>query len=290
MTDAPAAARPTVAPIGDDDAEAVAEFFHRHLNSQVGADRWLAVVRPPWSAGPNRGFRLIVDDVVVGAYAAVYSSRETPEGALQVCNLAAFCVLPEYRAHSLRLVRALLGQKGYLFTDLSPSGNVPAMNERLGFARLDTATRLAVNVPGRAGRHVEVIEDLDEIADALGGFDAKVFTDHRDAPAARHLLVRSAGGHAYLMYRRDRRKQLPVFATPLFVGGDPGVLAEAWHAVASRLLRRGFAMTLAERRVLGFSPRGAGRELRSPRPRMYKGAGGPGDVDYIYSELTLLEW
>ena len=121
----------------------------------MGADRWLPVARPPWSAGPNRGFRLIVDDVVVGAYAAVYSSRETPEGALHVCNLAAFFVLPEYRPHSLRLVRALLGQKGYLFTDLSPSGNVPAMNERLGFARLDTATRLAVNVAGRAGRHVE---------------------------------------------------------------------------------------------------------------------------------------
>lgn len=287
---APAVDRPTIAPIDDADAEAVAEFFHRHLNSRIGADRWLAVLRPPWSAGPNHGFRLMVGGELVGAYAAVYSTRESADGVLDVCNLAAFCVLPEHRAHSLRLVRALLGQKGYVLTDLSPSGNVPAMNERLGFVRLDTATRLAVNLPARRGRHVDLVEDLDEIAEMLTGVDAKVFADHRNAPAARHLVVRLAGRHAYLMYRRDRRKRLPVFATPLYVGGDPAVLTDAWRAVASRLLRRGLAITLAEKRILGFTPRGAGRDLHSPRPRMYKGAAAPADIDYLYSELTLLEW
>ena len=57
--------------------------------------------------------------------------------------------------HSLRLLRELLRQKGYVFTDLSPSGNVPAMNERLGFRHLDVSTRLVVNRPS-ASRRVEV--------------------------------------------------------------------------------------------------------------------------------------
>ena len=49
------------------------------------------------------------------------------------CNLGAWCVLPEHRFHALRLLKALLAQDGYHFTDLSPSGNVVGLNERLGF-------------------------------------------------------------------------------------------------------------------------------------------------------------
>ncbi len=52
-----------------------------------------------------------------------------------VCNVAALCVRDDLRAHTVRLVRALLKQREYSFTDLSPSGNVVAMDERLGFLR-----------------------------------------------------------------------------------------------------------------------------------------------------------
>ena len=38
-------------------------------------------------------------------------------------------------------------QDGYHFTDLSPSGNVVALNRRLGFTQLDTATALVPNLP-----------------------------------------------------------------------------------------------------------------------------------------------
>ena len=55
-------------------------------------------------------------------------------------------------------------------------------------------------------------------------------------------------------------------------------------------LGRGLAVTLAERRVLGFSPGGPGRELARPRVKMYRGGVGAEDVDYLYSELTLLQW
>ena len=132
-------------------------------------------MRPPWaSSGPNHGFQLIdAHDHVVGAYVAVYSTAR--RGARSVCNLAAFCVLEEHRTHSLRLLRELLRQKGYVFTDLSPSGNVPAMNERLGFHHLDASTRLVVNRPS-ASRRVEVTALPARLEAVLEGDDASVTT------------------------------------------------------------------------------------------------------------------
>jgi len=240
------------------------------------------------NGGSNHGFQLVASDgQIVGVYLAVYSTRDECRPA--VCNLAAFCVLEQHRPHSLRLVRALLGQKGYLFTDLSPSGNVPAMNERLGFHRLDTSTRLVLNAP-RPARGIRVTESPAMLEETLVGRDAIIYRDHRRAAAARHALILHDGGYAYLMYRRDRRKRLPIFASPLYAGGDAAMLEDAWPAVGSHLLGRGLAATLAERRVLGFSPGGPGRQLARPRVKMYLGKAGAEEVDYLYSELTLLQW
>ncbi|WP_200826347.1 hypothetical protein [Microbacterium timonense] len=283
------APRPVLAPILDGDALEVAQFLHRELNTRIAPERWMAILRPRWASGPNHGFLLRADGEIVGVYAAVYSTREREDRRWEVCNLAAFCVVETHRAHSLRLVRALLAQKEFVFTDLSPSGNVPAMNDRLGFIRLEGATRLALNLPSWR-RGADLVESLDEIAGILRGADAAIFADHRDAPAARHLVVRDHDRYAYLVYRRDRRKRLPLFATPLHVGGDPGLLADNWASVASRLLRHGHVVTLAEERVLGFAPGGVGTVLRSPRPRMFKGAVDQREIDYLYSELTQLEW
>ncbi|MGK3952191.1 hypothetical protein ACLKM7_07675 [Microbacterium sp. I2] len=267
----------------------MSRFLQENLNRRVSADAWKALLQPPWgTVGPNRGFQLRSAGRVVGAYAAVYSSRGH---AVDVCNLAAFCVLEDFRSHSLLLVRALLRQRGYLFTDLSPSGNVPAMNERLGFRHLDTSTRLVANLPHPA-RGVEISDDPAMLEATLTGAALEVYLDHRGARASRHLLVRDGDRYAYLLYRRDRRKRLPVFAAPLHVAGDTELLASAWRGVASHLLRNGFLATLAERRVLGFTPGGIGRSLRNPRTKMFKPAetAAAGDIDYLYSELTLLEW
>ncbi|WP_147038875.1 hypothetical protein [Microbacterium aerolatum] len=243
---------------------------------------------PPWASSSSiRGFQLVSDDEVVGAYVGVYSEREIDGSEVSVCNLAAFCVRPEFRTHSLRLMRAMLAQKERIFTDLSPSGAVPAMNERLGFQHLDASTRIVLNLPG-LGRGVTVTEDTQDLERTLVGADAALYRDHRDASAARHLLIRTPDGYAYLVYRRDRRKRLPLFATPLYAGGDSEILRQGWAAAGSHLLGKGLPFTLAEPRILGFAPGGPGRALGHPRPRMHKGE--PAPRDYLYSELALLSW
>jgi hypothetical protein len=284
--------KPELSPVLEEDLDDVAAFLHVELNPRVTASEWRALLTPPWRAdAPNHGFLLRVDGRIVGAYAAVYADREVEGGIHRFCNLAAFCVRDEHRAHSFRLMRALLGQKGFEFTDLSPSGNVVALNERLGFERLDTATRITANVPGARPRGVSVSGRPEVIAATVRGADAAVYRDHRDAAAARHLVVRAGDAYAYLVFRKDRRKGVPVFATPLYAGGDRTLLQRAWPTVAGHLLwRHRLFATLAERRILGFAPR-FGRAQTKPRAKMFRSKTlVAAQIDYLYSELTLLEW
>lgn len=281
----------TVRPIGREDADAVADFLHENLNQAVTAEAWKKVILPPWNGQePNHGFQLLDGTDIVGVYLAVYRDREGFDGLVPICNLAAFCVLEDFRMHGLRLVRALLAQKDYEFIDLSPSGNVIGLNERLGFERLDTSTRLVLNLPWFRPRDTRVSGDPAALEAILRGRDAEIYQDHRET-AVRHVLVEQAGTYAYLAFRRDRRKGLPLFASPIYVGGDPSLLEASWPSVSSYLLvRHHLPATLAERRVLGFA-RGIGLELANPRPKMIRGSRRPPEtIDYLYSELALVEW
>ena len=278
--------------ITSEDAAPVAEFLHENLNSEVSAANWKQLILPPWDqSGPNHGFQLVTEEgAVVGVYAAVYARRKVSGRTFDLCNLAAFCVLEPFRAHSLKLIRALLKQPGFVFTDLSPSGNVIAMNERLGFERLDTATRLVVNLPRPRGRGLRLTSNPEALDRVLVGRDAEIYRDHRQAGGVEHLLVERDGEYGYLMFRRDRRKRLRLFATPLYRGGSASCVENAWGPIRARLLRLGLPFTLAEHRVLGFS-RGLGTSLAHPRPKMFRGDGIRADeIDYLYSELTLVAW
>lgn len=281
-----------VRPITAEDAGAVCGFLHDHLNPAVSPRAWRAILAPPWNADPpNHGFALVADGTIVGVYLAVYSAREVDGVQRRFCNLAAFCVLEDYRAHSFRLMRAILAQKGFEFTDFSPSGNVVALNKRLGFTALDTATRLAPNLPCLPRRGLTVTENPRLIAGVLTGRDARVYRDHLDAPAARHIVAIAQGEYAYLVARKDRRKRLPLFSSPLYVGGSRELLRRAWPQIGSHLLLRHVELaTLAERRMLGFAPV-LGIDVGMPRSKMVRSATVPAeDVDYLYSELTLLQW
>lgn len=277
-----------VEPILSADLPGVGAFLHAHLNPRLSPAAWAAAAVPTWPVqAPNHGFLLRAGHEVVGVQLAFYAERVVAGEPVRFCNLAAWCVREEHRSQGLRLLRAVLAQRGYLFTDLSPSGHVVALNERLRFEHLDTTTALVANLPG-AGRG-RVLTDLDEIDARLEGEQRRIFRDHRRAGAARHLLVVGEQEQCYVIYRRDRRRGLPVFATLLHVD-DPAVLARHLGVLRRHLLGRGLLATLAELRVVGDRPRGA-LLLSHPRPKMFRGADVPASaVDSLYSELALVAW
>jgi hypothetical protein len=286
----PEPGRPQVGPIAADDIDAVGVFMHRHLNGDVSPVAWSRALRASWiSDAPNHGFQLTLAGQVVGAYLAIYSTRWIDRVEERFCNLAAWCVLEEYRSDGLRLLRALLSQRGYTFTDLSPSGNVISLNERLGFNRLDTTTSLVPALPWRS-RGVTISSDGALIDRTVNGSDGSIRRDHSDAPAAHHVVLIAGAEYCYVVLRRDRRKGIPGFGSLLYVS-NPNLLRRNLRAFVWHLLtRHRIAVLLAEHRIVGGVPRGSIR-LRKTRPKMFRSDHlHPDQIDYLYSELTSVAW
>lgn len=284
--------RAAVSAITAEDLDRVGAFLHRHLNTRISGQEWAATARTPWPVdAPNHGFMLLDGNDVVGVYLAFYSDRTVNARTERFCNLGAWCVLPAHRLHSITLLRALLRQPGYHFTDLSPSGNTVPVNERLKFSRLDTATALLPNLPWPSwpGR-IRITSEHSAIERALTGSHLQIYRDHRDARAAHHVLLEQDGNRCYVIFRRDRRKNLPLFASVLHVS-NPALFRRIAKVFGRHLLLRyGVAMTLVELRVSGGPPAGSFL-ARSSRPKMFKSASlSPDQIDNLYSELVCVAW
>lgn len=281
-----------VGPITEADVTEVAAFLHAELDARIPADLWARAMRVPWAVrAPNYGFLLRDGDRVVGAYLAFYSDRLIGGRTERFCNLGAWCVRPGYRFHSVRLLKALLGQDGYHFTDLSPSGAVVPLNTRLRFRSLDTSTALVPNLPRPSvpGR-VRISADPDLIAGRLSGAQLELYRDHAGCAAARHLVLTRGGRTCYVMFRKVRRKNLPLFVAVLHVSDRDLFAASIGPLTRHFLLRHGALATLAELRVVGDRPRPS-RVLASPRPKMFRSASlSPTDIDDLYSELVCVPW
>jgi hypothetical protein len=194
------------------------------------------------------------------------------------------------QAASLKLLKALLAQAGYHFTDLSPSGNVVPINKRLKFRTLDTATVLVPNLPWptRRGRRVSARPAL--IRHALMGADLERYLDHAEAPAARHVVLIDRDESCHVVFRRDRRKGLHLFASILYVSNARVFRRMVRPLLSHLLLRHGVLATLAELRVVGDRPP-LSVPLSRPRPKMFRSDSlRPDEIDYLYSELVCLSW
>lgn len=295
LTDSSQAAGPArsvpkaqVLPIGSSDIPDVADFLHATMGSKTSAADWRHSMSAPWDVEqPNHGFHMRADGRVVGAYLALYSERVIDGQVRRICNLAAWSVAEPHRATGLRLLRALLRQKGFTFTDLTPNPNVVTLNSRLGFAALDTTTALVVNVPLPLwSRGVRVLDRPAQIESVLSGADSEIYRDHMRT-AARHAVITDGVDHCYVIYRREWYKHLPLFATVLFVGNSDVFRRLSPHFYRYLFLRKGIPATLVETRVVGHRPRRS--KIVPGRTRMYLSEDlDPEQIDYLYSELTCL--
>ncbi|WP_372593080.1 hypothetical protein [Actinotalea sp.] len=279
-----------VCPVDGDSLGDVALFLHEQLNGRLSAEQWARAIVPPWRTDADgHGVCLRDGDAVVGVYLTFTSRREVGASTRRICNLAAWCVADDYRPHALRLLRALLASGADVYTDLSPSGSVVSIDERLGFRRLDTTTSLRVNLPTVRPRNgPEVVTDGARIAELLTGRDAEIFRDHRDAAAAHHVVVLLDGKPCYVVYRRVRRRNLPLFAALVHVGA-PRLFPRAVDALGGHLLLRGMPLLLAEHRISG-APLNRSFTV-SGRPKLFlSDQVDAADIDDLYSEITCVAW
>jgi hypothetical protein len=124
----------------------------------------------------------------------------------------------------------------------------------------------------------------------LDGADLQRYLDHERAAAARHVLMVKDGRYCHVMFRRDRRKQLPLFASILHVS-DPDLFRQMTRPFSRHLLlRHRLPVTLAEARVVGGRPRPSVL-VPDTRRKMFKSASlQANQIDNLYSELVCVSW
>ena len=277
-----------ISPITDADVAAVAEFLHVNFQDRIPWAR--SRLAGPWKAeAPNRGFMLHDGQRIVGAHTAFYSERLVAGRVERFCDLGTWYVLPEFRFHSIRLIKALLAQDSYHFTSLTPSDKVAAIHTRLGFRPLDTSAVIIPNLPWPTppGR-TEISAAPDVIERMVAGTELKLYQDHAQALAARHLVLIRGPGSCYVMYRETTLRGVPL-AVIVHVSNPQLFLRAIMPLTRHLLVRHGLAATLAELRVIG--PRPFLSFKFPPYPKMYRSASlEPDQIDDLYSELICVPW
>jgi len=199
-------------------------------------------------------------------------------------------VLPEFRFHSIRLLRELLAQDGYHFTGLSPSDKVLPIHALFQFRYLNTSAALIPHLPwpGVPGL-TRISADPDVIERRLAGAELELYRDHAQTAAARHLVLTRHQVSCYVIYREMRYKSVPVLAVILHVS-NPGLFHQAMIPLTRYLLvRRRLVATLAELRIIGHRPHLSFR-LNS-WPKTYRSSSLEAEqIDDLYSELVCVPW
>ncbi|QRY48442.1 hypothetical protein JVX93_05465 [Mycolicibacterium boenickei] len=276
-------------PITDADLPAVADFLSANHNDHVPWAQSCSAV--PWKVtAPNRGFMLRDDERVVGTLLALYSDRLVAGRVERFCNMGSWCVLPAYRSRSISLLKALLEQEDYHFTVLSPDEGPQEILAWHKFRFIDTSAAFIPNlpwptVPGRT----RISSDPADIENALEERELTLYRDHAQALAAHHLVLICDRECCYVLFREFRHRGVPLFAIILHVS-NPALFHRAVVPLTRHLLvRHGLVATLAELRIIGRRPR-LSLELAN-WPKMYRSASlEPGQIDYLYSELTCVPW
>jgi hypothetical protein len=277
-----------LSPITDADIAAVADFLRVNWSERVPWARSLQA--EPWKVeAPNHGFMLRDGQRIVGAHLAFYSERGVAGRVERFCDLGTWYVLPEFRFHGIRLIKALLAQDGYHFTGLTPSNKVASIHTRLGFRPLDTSAALIPNLlwPTPPGR-TTISADPEVIGSTLTGTELRLYHDHAQALAARHMVLIRGPDSCYVMYRETRIRGVPL-AVIVHVS-NPELFHRAILPLTRLLLvRHRLLATLAELRIIGYRPPLSFK--MPPSPKMYRSASlDPDQIDYLYSELVCVPW
>ena len=276
-----------IRPITDADIADVADFLRANMSPQ---DSWARVCVPPWKVdAPNHGFMLRDGQRIVGVLLAFYSERLVAGRTERFCNLGAWCVLPEYRFHSIRLNMVALAQDGYHFTSFTPIERTRTILSRLKFRPFDTSAAIIPNLPWPTlpGR-TRISAKPDVIERTLAGPELELYRDHAQALAARHLVLIRGRDSCYVMYREALSRRLPC-AVLLHVS-NPDLFHRALLPLTRHLLlRHRLVVTLGELRTIGHRPRLSVK--RTAHPKMYRSTSlEPEQIDNLYSELVCVPW
>ncbi|SVC14885.1 uncharacterized protein METZ01_LOCUS267739, partial [marine metagenome] len=185
----------TLREIFDEDLEDIYCFLSENFNPGVTLDVWRLAFNRSWMPEkPNNGFMLLVNNTIVGVLCALYAQRQTQGGIRNVCNTTTWFVLDAYRSHSLKLMIAILGQKGFFFTSLSASPEVYELHRHLKFRSYVTTLVAIPNLPklNYFSKKLEILADPESISRYLDSHIKQISIDHMNLATVHQVVFRTS--------------------------------------------------------------------------------------------------
>jgi len=227
----------TLRGILDEDLDDVYHFVSKNFDPGVKLETWrLAFTRSWMFEKPNNGFMLVADETIVGVFCALYSQQQTEKGIQNICNTSTWFVMDAYRPYSLKLMAAMLDQKGFLFTSLSASPNVHELHRRSGFQTYITSLVAIPNLLKLIyiSKKLEVLVDPKSMGKYLDSNVKQISIDHSDIPTVQQIVFRAAGEALLVIF--DIRRVRGVPATNIFYLSNPDMFYQNRYEICSYFL------------------------------------------------------
>jgi hypothetical protein len=233
----------TLRGIFDKDLEDVYCFLSENFNPGVELDVWRLAFNRSWMPEkPNNGFMLLENNTIVGVLCALYAQRQTQEGIRNVCNTSTWFVLDAYRSHSLKLMTAILSQKGFFFTSLSASPNVYELHRHLKFRSYVTTLVAIPNLPklNYFSKKLEILIDPESISMCLDAHIKQTSIDHMDIPTVQQVVFRTSDETLLVIF--DIRTVRGVRTTNIFYLSNPDMFYENRYEICSYFLLHNYTL------------------------------------------------
>jgi len=269
----------------------VAPLLEHFDNPKITREQWRSLFDYPWScAESSRGFVLWDDDRCVGFLGTIWSEREIGGRRESLCNLTSWITLPEYRNHSLLLLKAVLALRDCTITCHSPAPHLYPIYKKFGFGDLETHLRIILpwpSLPPRLGIGAHLYSDPARITPRLDQPERRILEAHL-VPGCGHLLIETRHGSCYLVFTRTRGRRR--YFSHFHYIGAPSIFVRFLDRVKLHLLAVNRTLL-----IMLDSRLAAGLDLPHSRlaplgvPHVFRSSSlSPGQIDNLYSELILL--
>jgi hypothetical protein len=239
---------------------------------------------------------LEADRVIVGFLGTIFSKRTIGSITYKVCNWSAWVVEKEYRAHSIRLLKEVMGLKGYLMTIFTAVPIASAIYVKLGFKTLDHDIIIFPPLPTfktlKVAFGYRFIFDRDKIQNLLAEEHQTIFKDHVKFKC-HHVLIMGEVGNCYLICRRVMRKGWP-FVQIEYISDAELFLGVIDYLKICLAVHFKVLAVIIDERFIRNQPLGLVYKFRqssSTPPKLFKFDGdsiAPESIDNLYSEILTL--
>ena len=242
--------------------------------------------RPAIGALPRFGHLLAAGEAIVGVLLQIVSTRETAEGRYARCNMAAWCVDPDYRSYGHPLHARAISRREVVYFTVTPAPFTLKTLEAVGYRRYSEGQVIFAPLLSRGEARARVVAYAPDRPEAalLSDSDARLLADH--AALGCCAFVGLSGGEARPLVFQPRkiwRELIP--CVHLVYCREPSDLARFGPAYGRALARHGRLFVVAD--AIGPIPGLAGRFFAEREPRYYKGPRVPSPCDLADTELVI---